>query len=150
MARVTRLAIPDGVTRIGVGAFQNLAYITDIELPNNDFSVANVGFQNLGITQLYVKKNITILSAQAFDGITKMTSAIFGGEVNAITNQCFRNANACMLYDFSNCSAVPPLYSTASLGHTNGCVIKVPSALFSTWQNETNWVDLTDVVWEAV
>lgn len=54
------------------------------------------------------------------------------------------------LYDFSHCLNVFTLSAADNLPHANGCVIKVPSALLTDWQNANGWKDLTDVVWEGV
>lgn len=148
--KITSLTIPDTVTKIDSTAFISMKFVTTLNLPNNNIEVWSQSFQSLKISQLLVKKDIIIKGTQAFDGLLSLTEVLFGGNVNSITNQCFRNANACLLYDFSHCSAVPSLYSTASLGHANGCVIKVPSALLSTWQTTAVWQDLTGVVWQGV
>lgn len=123
---ITNIVIPEGVTDIKNSALRN----SDFEYVEFPTTITSFGF--------------------AACSYTKFKSVIFAGNVPNISNYCFEG-NTEILYDFSHhIGAIPSLYSKASLGHASGCVIKVPSALLSEWQNATNWVDLTDVVWEGV
>ena len=55
-----------------------------------------------------------------------------------------------MLYDFAGCTAVFAITNVSCIPHASGCVIRVPSALLTNWQNADVWKDLTDVVWQGV
>jgi len=151
MGKVTRLVIPNGVTSIAMGAFQSCSQLKEIIMPHNNLTVASLGFHSCSsVTSYHFFENLTITGSQAFDGATNLTQLIVDGNLSQITNQCFRYASKLELLDLSHCTAIPTLYSTASLGHANGCVIKVPSALLTDWQNATNWSALTNVTWQGV
>ena len=83
-------------------------------------------------------------------GCGNLQSVVFTGNVTRIYADAFNNDTAIMLYDFSHCTVVPTLVSTRSVSHASGCVIRVPQALLSEWQNADVWKDLTDVVWQGV
>ncbi len=89
-------------------------------------------------------------NAFAYCGNTGVTAVIYEGNPPNIEQNTFSNSTKITLYDFSNATSVPSLYNTNSLGHANGCVIKVPNSLLSTWQTTAVWQDLTGVVWQGV
>jgi len=149
---ITSIKIPDTVIDIGSSAFQDCRTLATVDLPDNDIELGGSAFQNCkALTSITFKRNVAFNVNAHFNGDTALTSVTFGGDVinQAIANS-FINCSAVMLYDFSHATFVPPLYSVASLGHANGCVIKVPQALLATWQNETNWSGLTNVTWQGV
>jgi hypothetical protein len=44
------------------------------------------------------------------------------------------------IYDFSTHTSVPTLSSMDAFdGIPSDCIMKIPSALFETWKNATNW-----------
>ena len=101
---------------------------------------------------LRIPATVTRVGVNAFSycGNTGATAVIYEGNPPIIEQNTFSNSPKITLYDFSHATSVPTLYSVNSLGHANGCVIKVPQSLLSTWQNETNWSALTNVVWQGV
>lgn len=158
LSKISHISIPDSVTTIESDAFLSMSYLTSIEFPNNDITIQGNAFHsNTNVTHFLFKKDVAFVSEQNVDGARSALSIVFGGNVNAITNLCFRSANNVQLYDFSHCTAIPPLYSVASLGHATGCVIRIPAALSDTtlgegngWESATNWSALTNIVWEVV
>ena len=158
LGKVDAITIPDGVTIIKDAAFQSFYYATIVNMPHNNITVEKNSFHSCGnVIEYHFYGDVVINGSQAFDGNASLKRLIFDKNVSQITNQCFRNANALELIDFSHCTAIPPLYSVASLGHAVDCVIKIPAALSDTtlgtgngWESETNWNALTNIVWEVV
>lgn len=157
LGKITSIKIPDTVTEIGSNAFAEWRTIRQIELPDNDLSIGASGFMNCrGLTSITFKRDVTFEVNATFSRCTALTSVTFGGDIPRITND-FVDNTATMLYDFSHATAIPSLYSVASLGHASGCVIRIPSALSDQtlgvgngWESATNWSGLTNIVWEVV
>lgn len=159
MKNVSHYHIPDTVTVIKDRAFIETRLTGGVEFPDNDITLKAFAFYVSSIyASIEFKRNVI------FDGVAHfhtsyLTSVIFGGNVNAIPNETFRQNGAATvsLYDFSHCSAIPPLYSVVSINCTSGCVIRIPAALSDTtlgegngWESATNWSALTNIVWEVV
>lgn len=113
-------------------------------------------FQSLKITAINVYSNSFTYDTAVLSGCNELKTVYNSGNV-LLAVQCFQGASNVEKYDFSNCTNIPSLGHVVYLGHANGCVIKIPSALSDTtlgvgngWESATNWVDLTDVVWEVV
>lgn len=132
--------------------------IIQIHIPETVSTIGTLAFQKCNsLTMLEIPESISSLGASAFLGNTKLKSVIFRGNCPAIPINCFSSCHAVMLYDFSNCTLIPPLYDISSLDHASGCVIRIPAALSDTtlregngWESATNWAALTDIVWEVV
>lgn len=148
---VTSLTIPEGITIISASSLASCSSLKTILLPKTVTTIQRYAFFASGVTSITIPESFTSWGngINHFNGSSLIT-VIFEGHCPNIPNNCFYNCSKINLYDFSNCTSVPALYSTVSLAHASGCVIKVPSALLNEWQNATNWVDLTDVVWEGV
>jgi len=128
-------------------------YITSITFPNTLTKIGISGVANCtALNQpITIPSSVTEILASGFNGCSNVPSFIFEGNPPAtFPVNIFSGCNNCMLYDFSNATSIPSLYSTSSLKHKNDCVIKVPSALLSTWQTTAVWQDLTGVVWQGV
>lgn len=138
-ANIKKLSVPEGITTYPSGGFIGNA-LEEIVLPStlNTISVGDRDFTNC----------------------TALRRFIVLGDINKIHNRTFQYNTQTVLYDFSHCTQIPVLpNTTAALNYdtTNGCVIKIPSALSDTtlgegngWESETNWCDLTNIVWEVV
>ncbi len=146
--KITSLTVPNGVTGIGNDAFRNCP-LTQVIMPHNAVKIGQQCFMSSKITSIEFYGDVTWGNWGSFSSVTTLKTVIFGGEVGNLLNSVFAN-DPVETYDFSHCTSIPSLYSVASLGHANGCVIKVPSALLSTWQTAAVWQDLTGVVWQGV
>lgn len=154
---VTAIIVPNGVTTIDEAVFYNCSSLVSITLPDNDISIGLRSFAGVGCQEIIFKKNVTFSERMCFDGCKDLVRFVVGGTINAITQNAFKNCKNVILYDFSHCVEIPPLYDVASLGHASGCVIRIPAALSDTtlgegngWESETNWSALTDIVWEVI
>ena len=115
-------------------------------------TVINLGWHSLenlpSLTTVVIHGDVRV--GAPFSQIANFKNFIVDGQVLSWGNLCNGEAVAVELYDFSKCISVFTLSSVSYLPHAAGCVIRVPSALLTEWQNSTNWCDLTDVVWEGV
>lgn len=154
---ITHFDIPDTVTEIASGAFGNCSALNTINFPNRAISIADNAFGKCeNLSEVKFLDDVTFTGTQVFYWCYHLINVIFSSNVNQITNRCFENTPV-ELYDFSHCTAIPPLFSAGSLSHASGCVIRIPAALSDTtlgegngWESATNWSALTDIVWEVV
>lgn len=152
---ITHIVIPDTVTKINSQAFNMCYALESIEFPDNDLVFVGGVFRNTNsIKEFVFKRNVDSIDAHTFAS-SGLKRVVFGGDINMINS--FTTCSGNELYDFSHCTFIPPLYSVASLAHASGCVIRIPAALSDTtlgegngWESETNWCDLTAIVWEVV
>jgi len=158
---IETIIIPDGVTSFANEIIGFRANLKNIIFPHNAVTFGDKSFyNNQKLQKIQLFGDVTFNATGAFQGCTVVSSVIIGGSISiakGIANNTFYNCNAVALYDFSHCTAIPLLYSTASLGHASDCVIRIPAALSDTtlgegngWESATNWSALTDIVWEVV
>lgn len=156
-SKITNLTIPEGVTKINGSAFFGCDNLTNLTLPSTLTTLNGTNIFYYVYADITIPASFTtwISNSQFYN--YKGAKIIFEGQVPNIPNSCFAGATKVTLYDFSNCTSVPSLYSVGSLGHANGCVIRIPSALSDQtlgtgngWESATNWSALTNIVWEVV
>lgn len=155
--KIETLNLPVGLRTIKQWGLNNCSALKEINIPSTVQTIGNGAFgYNTDVTRFDIPIGATI-DAYSFAYCSNLVSVYFLGNINEIPQNAFQNSNKIELYDFSHCTAIPPLYSVASLGHKNGCVIKIPAALSDTtlgvgngWESATNWVNLTNIVWEVV
>ena len=125
--------------------------ITEVIIPNTVTAFEPACFSYCqSLQRLVIPSSVTYTDGSFARNNKSMTAVIYEGNPPNIMSDSFREDSAVALYDFSHATNIPSLYSVTSFGHATGCVIKVPQALLSDWQNDTNWVGLTDVVWQGV
>jgi len=152
---ITSLTIPEGVTTIGDNSFDSCQSLEEIILPTSLQEVKTGAFKYCQrLKSIYFPSDIIFgaigTNQQTFRFCYDLQSVVFGGQVDRIVQIMFNGTSKIELFDFSHCSTIPPLHATNALEHKSGCVIKVPSALLSTWQTTAVWQDLTNVVWQGV
>lgn len=124
----------DGATEIT--AFALFSTITSgedalrkIELPDSVLSIGEQAFCNNDVTEIIFGKNISKINSG---------SCVYSNE----------NESKCIA-DFSRVSSIPTRIvesSSASNPFTECTVIRVPTSLYYTWKNKTDWSDLADKI----
>ena len=163
------LILPEGIESIDTSAFNRTGFSGTLKLPNSLTYVSSSVFQasqfehiifgsglntlstNMFSTctkllDLSIPSSITSISNYAFYNCTALKSVVYEGQAPNISSMTYMNSNAIRLYDFRNCTSVPTLPNTNSLGHATGCQIVIPDALYDEWTTATNWSSLTDVM----
>lgn len=119
---------------------------------------ANSVFYSFGKNvTLTIPADIIKIGNVGFSYPRTVSKVIYEGNVPDIEQNTFANSSSVTLYDFSHATRIPVLYNVATLGHANGCVLRIPAALSDTtlgvgngWESAANWSVLTGIVWEVV
>lgn len=154
-ANITEVILNPELESIARNSLVGLSGITQLILPNVNYLINNT-FR--GATSLeYVEFQRPLMTGQlylSFDGCSNIKQVIFKGNITTTADNFwfnpFNGNTKIELYDFSQCTNVFVLPNATYLPHASGCVIRVPAAKLTEWQNATNWNALTDVVWEGV
>lgn len=129
------------------------------EIPINFYR--SIAINNLNcfykIHEITIPEGVTKLNVSCFNNSSQLTKLYLPSTLTTIDNVALGAMIGLVLCDFSHATAIPSLYSVASLGHATGCVIRIPSALSDQtlgagngWESATNWSGLTNIVWEVV
>ena len=108
--------IPDAVTTIGNYAFEGCSGLTSIDIPN---SVDTIGFRAFkdcsGLTSVNISNSITTISELAFYNCSKLTNVIIPNSVTTIDNYAFTYC-----YGLSSIT-IPNSVRTIGAGAFSGC-----------------------------
>lgn len=147
LSKMENLTIGAGVRKIGYTAFKNSTYV-NITVSTGVSVYGEYWCRDCGNLEHITFEGDVVLSYYWFAG-SKLKTFVCNGQVGNIAAPASLPQTV-ELYDFSGCSYVPALADATYIGHASGCVIRVPAAKLTEWQNETNWNALTGVVWEGV
>ncbi len=90
----TSFTIPNGVTGIANGAFENCRNLTGITIPKGAKSIGDDVFSNCeGLTSITIPDGVTSIGSSAFYECIALTSAIIPNTVTSIGNNAFLNRN---------------------------------------------------------
>jgi hypothetical protein len=82
--------IPNSVTSIGNGAFQNCSGLNSPNIPNSVTSIDNYAFYGCsGMTYLTIPNSVTSIGGAAFSGCSGLTTIIFEGTIPPTLAGCF-------------------------------------------------------------
>jgi uncharacterized repeat protein (TIGR02543 family) len=86
--------IPEGVTSIGGGAFQNASSLTSINIPEGVTSIGDSAFQNASsLTSINIPEGVTSIGQFTFKNAYLLASINIPASVTSIGQQAFTNAN---------------------------------------------------------
>lgn len=168
---VTKIVIPDGVTKVGAGAFFRTASLEEvivpegvtvietyafgactnlkrITLPNTLTTIQNDSFGSAGsasgIDEFIIPDSVISIGYNAFSG-SGVKKFVVSKNLTTIQEGTFTNCKKCMVYDFSKHERVPVLGQVYSFnGIPADCRIYVPESLYDEWIIATNWVQYAD------
>ncbi len=113
------LTIPNGVTSIGNGAFNNCTSLTSINIPNGVTSIGNYAFYNCtSLTSINIPESVTSIGYCAFSNCNSLTSIKIPNGVTSIGNYAFNNCTSLNsikipesvtsigYYAFANCTSL--------------------------------------------
>ena len=92
---LTSVNIPDGVTRIDIGAFQNCSSLTSINIPDGVTSIRSYAFAYCSsLTSINIPDSVTSFEACAFAWCSSLTSINIPDGVTSIGYQTFRGCSS--------------------------------------------------------
>ncbi len=128
--------IPDNVTAIGNGAFENCRLLTGIVIPDSVTSIGGNAFSNCsGLESIVIPDSVTAISNQAFRGCSSLKSLTIGKGVTSIG-----------LYVFADCRSL----TTISVSKRNQKYHSAGNCLIETASNTLILGCLTSVIPEGV
>ena len=85
-----KVAIPDGVTSIGVNAFVNCSALTGITIPDSVTSIEESAFENCsGLTGITIPDGVTSIGNRAFENCSGLTGITIPTSVSDIGGRIF-------------------------------------------------------------
>ena len=86
----TSFTIPDGVTGIADGAFDNCRNLTGITIPDSAASIGDSAFANcFGLTEITIPDGVTSIGNNAFYQCTALTDVTIPNSITSIGNNAF-------------------------------------------------------------
>ena len=127
------------VKSIGGGLYDGTLNYDDYGVWNaSDFGIYN---NSMMLKSLACAEGVTTVPMCVCYDQCFLERVIFPSTLEAIDYRAFYNTTG-VEFDFSACTAVPTLYSSADFGKVgNGSVLKIPSALFDSWSTAEKWTD---------
>ena len=89
-ANLTGVTIPNSVTNIGDGAFDNCTNLTNVTVPNSVGSIGNAAFRNCySLPSITFPPNVTNIRDNTFRSCTSLTSVTLANNVTNIGGDAF-------------------------------------------------------------
>lgn len=124
LSKSGELFVPESTKYIGYSAFEGCSYLTDVILPKSLLTIDKYAFQDCtGLTRVRLSPNIISIGTAAFYNCTTLQKI----ETESITPQIIDN------YTFD-------------LVDKNNCVLYVPIASITNYQNAPFWSDFKNIV----
>lgn len=141
-----KISIPPSViTIIGDSAFYNCYTLRRLVLPATLTQIgASMLYECRSLAEIQLPLALTTIGNSALQRCISLTRVVFPATITTIGNYVFQNSGDVAIYDFTACSAVPTLGSSAFVKIASDCQIKVPSSLLTKWVSATNWSSWSD------
>ena len=90
---LTDVSIPDSVRSIGQAAFSDCSKLTDITIPDGITEISPWVFSMTALTEITIPESVTSIGEGAFSHIQKITAVIIPESVTSIDKSAFLNCN---------------------------------------------------------
>ena len=133
------VTIPSGVTSIDSSAFYYCYSIASVTIPSGVTSIGNNEFYYCySIASAMIPSGVTSIVASAFNNCYSIASVTIPSGVTSIGNNAFANCYGMAEYHIK--PTTPPTLGTTVFNNIQSdCVIYVPSASLTAYQEATNW-----------
>ena len=88
---MTAVTIPSGVTSIGEAAFGGCTALSSIDIPNSVTKIGNMAFFGSGLTSVVIPNSVTKIGYEAFDHCKDLTSATISKNMESLGYSFFND-----------------------------------------------------------
>ena len=141
---IEKLVIPEGVTSIVGGAFQNCANLVEVEISSGVTSIGSSAFINcINLTDVKISDSVTDIGSSAFSGCTSLVRVNIPSGLESIEGSIFKNCSSLSEIDlpngitsigasaFSGCSSLSSIVIPEGVTTIGGSVFSGCSSLSS-------------------
>ncbi len=141
--------IPEGVTSIGMGAFEGCTGLTSIEIPSSVTSIGDDAFLSCdGLTSIEIPSSVTSIGDYAFTNCTGLTSIEIPSSVTSIGRLAFSCCSG--LTSIVSHIAAEDLFAPGDYAFDvidkDACTLFVPAGAKSTYAATDGWKDFKNIV----
>ena len=153
-ANVSRDGIEYNVTAVGEGAFEGLAQVTAVSLPESVTTIGARAFYGTGIDVFAVPQGVRTISKEMLAGCTSLVSVSLPDKLEKIDVKAFYDSPR-IRYIFCNNlgtgqNHIPPVFSTYSGDPTDygqafstdiwpDCMLVIPADMFMNYKRQPGW-----------
>ena len=92
---ITKLVIPDSVTKIAMGVFQGCSSLISVTIPNSVTEIGEDAFSGCtSLTSVTIPNSVTEISRSTFSGCSSLTSVTIPNSVTKIGSSAFYNCSS--------------------------------------------------------
>ena len=145
--RIRGFVCPNTITSIGDRAFESNALLSNLVLPNSNFSLGGSFLAQTFVEFLSIPENIRSLSSSGAFSDTKIRRITFPKTITSL-GSFGSNPSYWREINFSLLETIPTL--TSSMSNLNQlCKIYVPDLLYNQWIVATNWTSLANYIYKS-
>ena len=136
---LTSVTLPTSVTSIGAGAFYGCTGLTSVTIPNSVTLIGGDAFWGCaGLTSVTIPNSVTRIDSGAFWGCTGLTSVTIPTSVTSIGREAFRSCTG--LKTVYSLNPVPPVIVKGAF-ETYDADLFVPKGFVSKYKEAEYWKD---------
>lgn len=132
--------IGKNVTSIGNFTFNYCYSLASVVIPQGVTSIGEHAFYYChSLASIVIPQGVTSIGSCAFDHCYSLANLVIPESVASIGDYAFQQCYGMAYYDFTQCTSVPTLGTTAFKNIPSDCKIVVPDELYDSWIAATNW-----------